>query len=213
MRLPFLVACLVAVSTCAAQSPDLPQTQGRIGSVINDKNEPIASAILCTSIVGANSGSTSCGQKADREGHFDLRVPLDTNRVFAQKPESGYQQANQQPDSGVHVKLTETRPVAHVTIKIGPQPAEIDLTVTDKTTGKPVDSYTVRWTRIDDGAVMFVESTKNHIFVPPDVDLLLIVQSQGYERWFYSDVTAPSRPILRLSSGEQRAVDAELERR
>ena len=134
MRLPCLVTCFIVASTCVAQSPAPVQPQGRIiGLVVNDLNEPIGSANLCTSVVGAHSSSTSCGQTADRRGHFDISVALDTNRVFADKQDAGYQNASTKPMGyGVPVKLTEAQPVAHVTIKIGPQPAEIDLIVTDK---------------------------------------------------------------------------------
>ena len=58
---------------------------------------------------------------------------------------------------------------------------------------------------------MFTEITKNRVLVPPNVDVLLIVQTHGYERWFYTDVALASRPVIRLSSGEQRTIDAELE--
>ena len=213
MRLTSFVACLMIVSTCAAQAPDPDQPQGRIiGLVVNDVNEPIAFATVCTSIVRTNSARTSCGPKADRQGHFDIGVPLDTNRVFAQKPDAGYQDLNRPMEQGVEVKLTESDPVAHVTVQIGSRPAEIDLRVTDKTTGKPVDSFTVRWMRIDDrGPAMFTESTKNRVLVPPNVDVLLIVQARGYERWFYTNVALASRPVIRLSFGEQRTIDAELE--
>ena len=213
MRLICLVACLIIAFTCAAQAPDAVRPQARIiGLVVNDVNEPIAYATLCTSVVRTNSARTSCGPKADRQGHFDIGVPLDTNRVSAEKPDGGYQVLNRPMEEGVEVKLTESDPVAHVTIQIGPRPAEIDVRVTDRATGKPVDSFTVRWMQIDDhGPAMFTEGTKNRIFVPPDVDVLLIVQAHGYERWFYNDVTSPSHPVLRLSSGEQRTIDAALE--
>jgi hypothetical protein len=182
-----------------------------VGTVVNDLNEPIGNAMLCTSIVRTNSSSTSCGQKADQQGHFDISVPLDTNRVFAQKADAGYLQPNQPMERGIRVELTELRPVAHVTVQSGPRPAEIDLRVTDKVTGKPVDSFTVRWMRIDDEPATFVESTNNRVFVPPNVDVLLMLQARGYKRWFYTDLTSPSQPVLNLSSGDQRTVAAELQ--
>lgn len=212
MRLTCLVACLFIVSTCSPQSNDPAHPQGRIvGSVVNDLNEPIASAILCTSVVRTNSANTTCGDKADKQGHFDITVPLETNRVSAQKPDAGYQQQDRPMEQGVRVELTELKPVAEVTVQIGPQPAEIDLNVPDKATGKPIDSFTVRWMRIDDETAAFVKSTKNPVSIPPNVDVLLIVQAHGYKRWFYTDLTSPSHPVLNLSSSDQRTVVAELE--
>lgn len=214
MRLFCLVACIVVASIfSAAQSGQPAQTQGRIiGSVVNDSDEPVGHASLCTSVVGTNSAHTECGaQRVDADGHFDIRVPLETNRIFAENPQAGYQ-ANNPMEQGVHVKLSELEPVANVTIKIGPSPAEIVLDVVDRSTGNPVSAFVVRWIRIDDnGPVAATDSNKNHVFVPPNVELLLTVRSPGYERWFYTDVSAPSRPILRLAFGERKAISVELE--
>lgn len=197
------------------QAPAAPSPQGRIiGSVVNDSNEPVGNAVLCTSVVRTNSAHTSCGsQTADTQGHFDIIVPLETNRVFAENPQAGYQRPNSPMQDGVPVKLSELEPVAHVKIKVGPRPAELILTVTDRATGKPVDSFFVRWIRIDDGPIAATDSRKSRVLVPPDVELLLTVQAAGYERWFYSDVSAPSRPTLRLASGEQKTISVELDPR
>ena len=123
MRLLCLATCLVVASIFSAAQSDKPaQVQGRIiGSVVNDSNEPIGPANLCTSVVRTNSAYTDCGaQRADADGHFDIRVPLETNRIFAENPQAGYQAANNPMEQGVHVKLSELEPVANVTIKIGP---------------------------------------------------------------------------------------------
>jgi hypothetical protein len=209
-----LAAYLVVASIfSAAQSSEPAQAQGHIiGSVVNDSNEPVGHAILCTSVVGTNSAHTECGaQRADADGHFDIRVPLETNRIFAENPQAGYQEANNPMEQGVHVKLSELEPVANITIKIGPSPAEIILDVTDRSTGKPVSAFVVRWMRIDDGPVAATDSNKSRVLVPPNVELILTVRSPGYERWFYTDVSAPSRPILRLASGERKTISVELE--
>lgn len=215
MRLLCLAACLVIAAISAGQSHEPVQPHGRIiGSVVNDSNEPVGNAVLCTSVVRTNSANTSCGsQTADTQGHFDIIVPLETNRVFAQNPQAGYQRPNNPMQDGVHVKLSELEPVAHVKIKVGERPAELILTVTDRATGKPVDSFIVRWIRIDDGPIVATDSRKSRVLVPPDVELLLTVQAAGYEHWFYSDVSAPSRPTLRLASGEQKAISVELDPR
>ena len=171
------------------QAPAAPSPQGRIiGSVVNDSNEPVGNAVLCTSVVSANSAHTSCGsQTADTQGHFDIIVPLETNRVFAENPQAGYQRPNNPMQEGVHVKLSEVEPVAHVEIKVGPRPAELTLTITDRATGKPVDSFIVRWIRIDDGPIVATDSRKSRVLVPPDVELLLtrrLATSAGFTAMF-----------------------------
>jgi len=213
MRWLCVAVCLLLVSTSAAQSSDTGRLQGHIiGSVVNDANEPIGYAILCTTIVRAQSANTSCGQETDAQGHFDINVPLETNRIFAQKPQAGYQPVHKPMDQGVPVKLSELEPVAHVKINIGERPGELTLAVTDRVTGKPIDSFTVRWIRIDDGPVEATDrSSKGRISVPANIEVILTVRADGYERWFYADDSAPSRPVLRLGSGEQRTIAVELE--
>jgi hypothetical protein len=207
------VAALVVTSMfSAAQSSKQVQVKGHIiGFVVNDSNEPVGHAILCTSVVQTHSVRTECGAQADADGHFDIRVPLETSGIYAEYPAEGYQAANEDPmKQGVRVQLSEQEPVANVTIKIGPSPAEIDLDVTDRSTGKPVSAFVVRWIRID-GSVTANDSNKGDVLVPPNVELLLTVSSPGFERWFYTDVSAPSRPTLRLASGERRTISVELE--
>jgi hypothetical protein len=214
MRLLWLGTCLVVASLfSAAQSGTPAQPQGRIiGSVVNDLNEPVGHARLCTSVVSANSAHTDCGaQETDADGHFDIRVRLETNRIYAEKPQAGHQADHNSMEQGIRVKLSELAPVANVTIKVGPAPAEVILDAVDRSTGNPVGAFVVRWIRVeDDGPVASTESNKNRVFVPPNTDLLLTVRSPGYERWFYTDFSAPSKPILRLASGERKTISVEL---
>lgn len=214
MRSLCVVALVVASVVSVAQSSKQAQVNGHIiGVVVNDSNEPVGNATLCTSVVHATSARTECGrQRTDGDGHFDIRVPLETNRIYAENSEAGYQEVKHDPmKQGVGVQLSEQEPVANVTIKIGPSPAEIVLDVTDRSTGKPVRSFIVRWIRMDDGPVAVTDSPKGDVLVPPNVELLLTVRSPGYERWFYTDDSAPTRPTLRLASGERRTISVELE--
>ena len=209
LAVSLLFTCSVAVSQSAPAQP-----QGRIiGTVVNDTNEPIAGATLCRTVARPNSATTSCGDaKTDEQGHFDMGVPFEVNRVSAQSPQNGYPGMARPLEEGVRVRLSEQEPIAHVTIKIGPRPAELILNVSDGSTGKPVGSYIVRWLRIDDGPVQQTDvASKNRVLVPPNVDVLLIVRAHGYEPWFYSDTSNPSRPTLRLTSGEQRTISVQLQ--
>jgi hypothetical protein len=42
-------------------------------------------------------------------------------------------------------------------------------------------------------------------------EFLVEVSAPGYRNWFYSDPSDPSRPVLRLASGEERSLDVLLE--
>src|SRR5580704_13907134 len=118
--------------------------EGRIiGTTVNDQGEPIAKTTLCTSIVLSNSSTTNCGPKSDEHGQFDIRVPLETNRIYGQKSEGGYwhdtrTHEGQQSDSGIQITLSHEKPVAHVVVKLGLSPAHLTFNITDKNTGKAV---------------------------------------------------------------------------
>ncbi|MGA2646969.1 MAG: hypothetical protein ABSF15_19835 [Candidatus Sulfotelmatobacter sp.] len=219
MRSLCFAAALVILSQLllAAQDDKTVLNEGRIiGTTVNDQGEPIAKARLCTSIVKSNSSHTNCGPESDEHGQFDLRVPLETNRIYGQKPEGGYwHDANVHdmngPEAGVRIKLSRENPTAHVVVKLGKIPAHLTVNISDRNTGKEVDSATVRCVVIDDMLTQPSETTKREISVPPDKDLLIIVQAPGYRRWFYTDSSSPSQPTLRLHSGEERTLDAELE--
>jgi hypothetical protein len=85
------------------------------------------------------------------------------------------------------------------------------LTVTDRSTGKPVDSFSTLCLTDDKGT--FGQVNKGQVRVPPNADFVLLVRAKGYEPWFYSDRANPSRTSLQLESGEQRAIAVELEPR
>jgi hypothetical protein len=218
MRSLCVAATLVILSQLLiAQDDKTAQPEGRvIGTTINDQGEPIANVLLCTSEVKPQSSSARCDPRSDEHGRFDIPVPLETNRIYGQKPEAGYwhdatAHESNQMESGVHIKLSHENPVAHVVVRLGASPAHLIFNINDKNTGKAVASSVVRWAVIDDAFLTPTETTKKEISVPPDKDILIIVQAPGYRRWFYSDPSSPSQPTLRLHSGEERTVDAELD--
>jgi hypothetical protein len=116
-----------------------------------------------------------------------------------------------QSDSGIQIKLSHENPVAHVVVRLGASPAHLTFNISDKNTGKAVASAVVRWVVIDDILTLSSQTSKNEISVPPDKDLLIIVRAPGCRRWFYTDPSSPSEPTLRLHSGEERTLDAELD--
>jgi len=218
MRSLCVVATLVILSQLLiAQDDKTVQNEGQIiGTTVNDQGEPIANARLCTSVVKSNSSTTNCGPQSDEHGKFDIHVPLETNRIYGEKTEGGYWHDakvhdGNMPDSGIQINLSSEEPVAHVTIKLGASPAYLNVNISDKNTGKTLHSAVVRWVVIDDVPMHPSETTKKEISVPPDKDILIIVQAPGYRRWFYIDPANPSQPTLRLHSGEGRTLDAELD--
>jgi len=89
MRSPCVaVAVIVLCQLLTSQDDKTVLNEGRvIGSTVNDQGEPIAKARLCTSVVLCNSSTTNCGPESDEHGQFDIRVPLETNRIYGEKTE------------------------------------------------------------------------------------------------------------------------------
>lgn len=205
----FRIFALALSTVAVAQKNQQSQTQGHItGTVVNDDGEAIPQATICTSINKTNSGSTSCGPLTDEHGNFDIAVPLATTGIFAEKSQAGYWHDGR-VGSEMPISLTENEPTAHVIIKVGARPAKVNVTATNKNTGKPVEACEVRWITVSDGRT-FLTSFKGSflILIPPNTDLVLVVTAPGYKTWMYSE-GSPSEP-LRFHSDEERDITAEL---
>ena len=210
--------CSLAVMSTSLYAQTSSQ-QGRIvGTVVNDDGEPIKDAELCTSITTPNGGSRFCGgNNTDDKGAFTISsLPLTKIEVYAQAPMMGYWQA----DSAIKkhsVILTPQAPVARVTLTVGPKPGTLILNVTDKTTGKTLDSFFVRLiTDAGDSGTYDLKRSYNSgegVLVPvgATTEEIVEVSAPGYKNWFYIDPSDPSRPVLRLASGEEKSLDVELE--
>jgi hypothetical protein len=221
----FTTAVLLTLTACplwAQTQIDQPPTgrpEGRIvGVVTNDDGEPIGGARLCTRIAIPNGNSTSCGRtQSGAKGEFEIRsMPMGKIGVYAHKDMDGYWQGNEATKMMKTVQLTPELPTARVVLKIGQKPAGLIVNVTDRQTGKPVDTFTVRW--ITDtfsacsGDDIFEGAGTSGVRVPirAATDVLLEVSAVGYKNWFFSDPSDPSRPVLRLESGEEKTLNAEL---
>jgi hypothetical protein len=196
-----------------------PQLPGTIsGLVTNNDGEPVAGASLCTEFKNEHGASSSCGSpQTDQHGQFSMHVPLGEVGVYGSKPEDGYLPPaviiNPKGNMvGTTVQLTSDAPTAKVKLKIGPKPAVLTFDVKDKSTGKPVESFRVRWFGIENLGTMSpsekVPATR--VPIPPNLDVIVVISAEGYRRFAYIDPST-SQPILRLASGEERQLDVELE--
>jgi hypothetical protein len=201
-----------------SNSPNGSQPGRIMGTVVNDEGDPVKGATLCTRVKAANGESTSCGAtQTDENGKFEIsQLPLAKIDVYAQAEMQGYWQDASTPRKQT-VTLTTKAPIAHVALSAGPKPGELIVNVMDKTTGKAVHSFFV--TLIGDTAG-FCSGTGNfrqagasgvRVPIPPATDVIVEVSAEGYKNWFYTDPSDSSRPVLRLESGEEKVLEAELE--
>src|SRR5207302_9974720 len=107
--------------------------------------------------------------------------------------------------------LTSQYPTAKVMLKIGPRPGELKFEVKDKSTGKAVEGYGVRWIAMDNSRLISIDIPRSRMLIPSDIDVIVEIHADGYRRWFYIDPSNPSQPILRVAPSEEKHLEVELE--
>lgn len=149
--------------------------------------------------------------KSDSNGQFEISgLPLLNYHVYASKPQDGYAMADAaySEENQAAIALSLDRPSGRVIISIR-KLGIITLDVRDKTTGKRVSgwyklSLLQRWEKQGE--------TRYPLLIHPATGAILEVSACGYQTWFYSDASNPSRPLpLRLESGEQKSLRIELD--
>jgi hypothetical protein len=216
----WIAAMLLGLAALPTDAQTSSSPQGRIvGTVVNDAGEPIREATLCTRITHPNGSTNSCGSaQTDENGAFQIsQIPFGSVGVYAEAVRQGYWRDDETARTQM-VALSAKAPTAHVALKIGPRPGELIVSVTDKTTGKAVDSFFVRLIADTTGYCSGVGNfTKQpgtsgvRVPIGTATDVLVEVSAKGYKNWFYSDPASPSRPVLRLESGEERSLEVQLE--
>ena len=68
----------------------------------------------------------------------------------------------------------------------------------------------MRWIATDNARMMSIDIPTPRTLIPPGIDVIVAIQAQGYRRWFYIDPST-SQPILRVTSGEEKHIEVELE--
>jgi hypothetical protein len=221
----FLLICVgvLLAFPCSAQVDQAPAQAPRpgsiVGTVVDEDGKPVLGPTVTYSISTDHGGSTSTTSSNVPNGEFEItQLPLGKVELNAAAPLSGYWHNDASPYKQT-VVLTEANPIAHVRLKVGPKPAVLVLTVTDRTTGKAIDGFMVRTIGADGGGAgsagtaYFQQTTKGDWEVPisPLFDVLLGVTAKGYKNWFYSNPADPSDPTLHLESGERKAVQVTMQ--
>lgn len=209
MQRNLLLAFVVCVTSFATA-----QNMGRITGTVFDEHGQVADgATVCLSVnSGSNSTRIDCLTSTDH-GQFQMpKVGFGTFSVFAINEAEGYSMENQSP--GEKVTVSAANPAPDVTVRLRPGGAILTGTVRDKVSGEPVKGITVEYMDVDGEARGSSGSRKDgevHATLPTDRDLVIVIFAKGYKGWVYTDPSSSSRPVLRLSPGEQKQVDVQLE--
>jgi hypothetical protein len=191
------------------------QAVGRItGSVLSEDGQLVGHAEVCISaFVAKNSTSIRCIASTDKDGEFQIEnVKFGTYGLLAVNEGEGYSITNQSPARDVVV--TAANPSPNVIIRLRPRGGILLGTVRDKFTGEPVKGIMVQYLAIDgdaSGSSPAFSDGEFRVAVPTQCDLVILVYAPGYHGWVYTDMSSPSRPLLRLASGERKTVDIEME--
>lgn len=213
---PATIFLLAVTSLTSGQSNTQSGGTGTIaGTVLNEEGQLVDHANVCTQFTSGSRTEINCRLSTDKDGRFQIEnVKFGAYQVFATKEEEGYSIDNQAP--GQNVMVTPDNLWANVTIRLRPKGAFLIGSVRDKTSGKPVKEIIAQYIVIDDakggGGEAFHRNGEFRLIAPTACDLVVIVSAPGYKGWVYTDPSDSSRPILRLSPGEQKKLDIELER-
>jgi len=212
LLLSFLVVCTSLIS-CWAQANAPSVLEGGIaGTILTEDGQAASGAQPCVSMHSGNHTGITCPNKSDTEGRFTINhLKAGTYQVFAINDAEGYSMESQSP--GQDVTLSADQPWATITIRMRNRGAILVGSITDKFTGKRIARAQIQYTAIDrngSGGSTLVKD-EFHVAVPPNCDVVVIVMANGYKGWVYTDGASPSRPVLRLASGERKEMNIQLE--
>jgi len=218
----FLLICVGALLAfpCSAQVDQVYQPAkdpgSIVGTVVDEDGNPLLGPSVSYLVVTENGASRSTASSNVPNGEFELtQLPLGKVELNASAPLSGYWYNEASPYKQT-VVLTAANPTAHVRLKVGPKPAVLVLTVSDRITGKAVEGFMVRTVGAEGGGAgsagtaYFPQTDQGDWEVPvsPLFDVLLEVTAKDYKNWFYSN---PSDPTLHLEPGERKVVQVTMQ--
>ncbi len=157
--------------------------------------------------------------ETDPDGAFVMdKLAWGTYRVLTWKETARYPNmafSFYSNDTSPIVKIDRDRPVAEITINLGPKAGLISGTVIDAATGQPVNPGVHLWRILNPNR--WIETAVNgsgfELLVPPDVPVGLTFQADGYREWTYPgpNATAANGPLV-IHSGDKLSLDVRLER-
>jgi hypothetical protein len=219
MRFAWFAAALLFLLTSPSysQASEQGRPEGRvIGTVLDELDQPINKAQVCTVVNLPGESHSLCVARTDKTGQFQINhLPMGTFGLVASKIDDGYEDFEHAvPEQAV--TLTPQQPLASVIVKLGPRAGILIPSVKDMVTGKPVPDFWVSWKfDIPNGSSTGTSGFSRwttRTSIPADRDLSLEVSAHGYKKWVWADGSNPSQPLyLRLRSAEQRVITIELQ--
>jgi len=193
------------------------QTTGVIeGTVKDGSGVPLVSATVYARPQGVVLRAIVPHSSTDAQGRYSLQLPFGRYSLAAGKPEKGYPDAlyatfyygsKKRPE----VVLSARNNKATVNLRLGKKAGILVGTVTDASTGKPVNANVeFRW--ISDPTIAIsgsgLANAQFRILIPSATPLSMVVSQTGYENWVYLSKT--QRGAIVLGPGEAMSLDIRL---
>jgi hypothetical protein len=213
---PATIFLLAATSLACGQSTQSAGTGVIAGTVLNEEGQLVDHSQVCTQITSGSKTEIGCPVFTDKDGRFQIEnAKFGTYAVFAIKEDDGYSIENQDAREQ-KITITPDAPWANVTIQLKPKGGILIGSVKDKASGHPVKEIQAHYmvisgTGAGGGGAAYHRNGEFRLIVPTACDLVVAVSAPGYKGWVYTDPSNPSRPVLRMSSGEWKELDIELE--
>jgi 5-hydroxyisourate hydrolase-like protein (transthyretin family) len=214
---PIVVGTVALAQVAAAQQSPEPVAKGAIyGKVIDQHGQPAKEIGLMVYPLGVSLGAALPHTRTDQNGQFRFpSIPWwGRYTVFASDEEAGYSLYStgpNGPESTKEVTLSPEHPEAEFHLVLPPKAGFLEIHLTNRKTGEPIDAVFVSVMSADDPKrLMFSQScaSTRTILIPPDKDLLLRVTSPGFSEWARS---AGNGVPLHMTTGSRQALDVELD--
>jgi hypothetical protein len=209
--LSFLFA--LGVSCWAQADMSSPAEGGITGVIVTEDGQPATGATPCTLMRSGDNTGIVCRRSAaaDTQGRFAIEhLKPGTYQVFAINEAEGYSIDNQIPGQDVTISGNQLWP--NLTVHMRSRGGILVGSITDKVTGKSIRAQ-IEYLVIDNDAGGGTQMADGNfqLVVPANSDVLVVAVAHGYRGWVYTDTASPSRPVLRLASGERKTMQIELE--
>lgn len=211
------VALVAFVIPLTAQEPQQQRAMFSITGYVTDNDGQLVTGAQVQVMPVDRGGLIITGTTT--AGRFSL--PMDrpgTYRVYAFKDDKGYRMISEalfalDPEGTPEVVITERSPAQMASIRMRSEGASLIVRLTDKVTGRPLESAKLVLRRQDDPNLQYIRSLtsftkKGEIkLLLPSLPLRLEASAPGYESWSLSELDSKEkRGTLLLTPGETREI-------
>ena len=189
------------------------------GIVVDSDNKVVAGATVYAHPIGVPFVGVVPHSETNDNGYFIIHnLWWGQYHVYGAKEDEDYPNVGRRLYGAGNAEqvftLAPDQPAQTAAIRLGPKAGVLTGTVTDATTGAPLNPC-AEFRRTSDPHSSLTGTglvkAKFRFLVPSNTDVLLKVWLDGYKPWFYPDTPEESRTSLRLKPAEVQTLDIRLQ--